>query len=145
MEISRGFLDSSVLVAALMSATGGSFHILTSLAGKFKLQINHYVLKETQRAIGRKFSMPEETKRTLFFILGSANIEVLSNPSEEELKRLNGVISKKDAPILAAALKYSDYLITLDKEFFNEKVQKLTKTHNLVIMRPGEFVEKFKT
>lgn len=42
----RVFVDSSILITALLSSRGGSFYILTQLKNKFHFQINNYVLDE---------------------------------------------------------------------------------------------------
>ena len=42
----RVFVDSSILIAALLSSRGGSFYILTQLKDEFQFQINDYTLEE---------------------------------------------------------------------------------------------------
>jgi predicted nucleic acid-binding protein len=46
MPKNRVFLDSSILITALLSSRGGSFYILTQLKDKLHFQINNYVLEE---------------------------------------------------------------------------------------------------
>lgn len=42
------FLDTSVLVAALLSQKGGSFYIITQLNDVYDFVINKFVLKEVE-------------------------------------------------------------------------------------------------
>ena len=49
------FVDSSVVIAALLSPEGGSFRILTECQDLFAFQINEYVLAETQEVLRSKF------------------------------------------------------------------------------------------
>jgi len=73
-------------------------------------------------------------------LLGLAKIEVLSNPSKVLVKRLTKVINKEDAPILASALANSNYLLTLDKDFLNEKLRNFARKNNILIFTPKEFI-----
>ena len=50
------FLDSSVIIAALLSGQGGSSYVLNQLRWDFHFQINEYVLAEVQEIIKTKFS-----------------------------------------------------------------------------------------
>lgn len=143
MERSSVFLDSSVLIAAVLSSSGGSFYILTKLHSKFKLQINEFVLEEIMRVLGEKFPTKKELKSRLFLLIGSAQVKVLSNPAKQEVIRLTKYIEKEDAPILASALQYSSFLITLDNDFLAHTVLEIAKLKGLVIMKPKDFIEKF--
>ena len=80
----------------------------------------------------------------LFLILGTSKISILPNPSKQEERRTAKLISKIDAPILAGALKHSDYLITLDNEFLKPEIQNLANKKSLSISRPKEFIGKFR-
>ncbi|MFH1462361.1 MAG: hypothetical protein ABIG08_01510 [bacterium] len=144
MVKNKVFLDTSILITALLSARGGSFYILTRLRDKYRFQINNYVLEETLMVLNKKFSHKSELKNYLFLLLGFAKIEILSNPSKSLLKRIPGIINKEDLPILISALQGSNYLLTLDKDFLNEKVRSFAKQSNLLIFTPKEFLFKLR-
>jgi predicted nucleic acid-binding protein len=138
------FVDSSVIIAALLSSEGGSFHILTQCQDWFAFQVNEYVLAETQdvalsSGIGRA-SSPE-----LFLLLGIAGISVLPNPSKRDVMRATKAVPRNDAPILASALRSSNYLLTLDNGFFTEPVPARAHDKSLVIAKPGDLLEKIRT
>ena len=130
-----------MLIAAVLSSSGGSFYILSKLHIKFELQINRFVLEETMQVLDEKFSARRELKNTLFLLLGSARVRVLPAPSKKEVTMLTKYIEKEDAPILASALRYSSFLITLDNDFLDEKVLKLAKAKGLAIIKPREFIQ----
>ena len=136
------FLDSSVIIASLLSAKGGSFYILSNLKDDFELQTNEYGLAEIQRILKNKFAGQPALLIQLFLILGTARITILPNPSKKEESRAAEYISAIDAPILASALSYSDYLVTLDNEFYKAEIMDLAKKKLLAVLKPKEFIEK---
>ncbi|OGE74063.1 MAG: hypothetical protein A3I07_01275 [Candidatus Doudnabacteria bacterium RIFCSPLOWO2_02_FULL_42_9] len=138
------FLDSSVIISSLLSTTGGSFYIINTLKDDFELQTNEYGLSEIQKTLKNKFADQPNLQNQLFLILGMAQITILPNPAKKEEKQAEKYISKIDAPILASALKHSDFLITLDNEFFNSGIINLAKEKALAIMKPKEFIEEFR-
>ena len=140
MAGNRVFLDSSILITAILSSQGGSFYILTQLKDKFYFQINNYVLEEVFEVLDKKFYSQKELKNYLFLLLGLAKVEILPNSSQSSLKRLFKVINREDAPILASALSNSNYLLTLDKDFLDEKVRDLARKNNVLIFTPKEFI-----
>jgi predicted nucleic acid-binding protein len=138
------FLDSSVIIASLLSATGGSFYIINALKDHFKFQTSEYGLMEIQNILKGKFASMPELQSRLFLTLGMANIAVLPGPVARDVQWTQQHVSKIDAPILASALRHSDFLITLDNEFFKPEVINLAKKKSLVIMKPKEFIERFR-
>jgi len=135
------FLDSSVIITALLSATGGSFYIIEHHKNDFAFQINKYSLDEIQDILGTKFAKQPELKTKLFLLLGIAQIKILENPSKKQVLEMAKYISENDAPILASALKHSDYLLTLDNEFLKPDTVEMAKKKSLTILKPKEFIE----
>lgn len=143
MERNRVFLDTSILITALLSSRGGSFYILSQLKERYRFLINKYVFNETLEVIEEKFPQKEELKSDLFSLLGSSKVEILSNPSKSSLKKVSKIINKEDAPVLLSALEHSDFLLTLDrKHFLNSEVIKFGKKYNLQILTPKEFLSE---
>ncbi len=134
------FVDTSVLIAAALSSTGGSFYILTTLSDRFQFQINEYVLQESIEVLEEKFSEQEDLKNTLFLLLGLAGIKVLPFPSFQAVKALDKIVNVKDAPILASALAQSAWLITLDQDFLQSAVLEFAAARGLTIVKPKEFI-----
>lgn len=84
MGKNSAFIDSSVIISALLSAKGGSFHILDRMHVDFTFQINHYVFDEVQRVLREKFKEQSDSSRRFFLLLGTGKVEVLTDPSKEE-------------------------------------------------------------
>lgn len=139
------FLDSSVLIAAVLSTRGGSFYILTHFRDKCEFQISEYVLEETIKVLNQKFKDREDLKGKLFLLLGWARVKVLSNPSHRKLKTIEKLMNIEDAPILASALGANSYLLTLDNDFLDEKLLSFARSKRLIILKPREFIQKFRS
>lgn len=112
------FLDSSALIAGIISETGAA-HVLLQLGETedIALTISEFVLNETERSITRK--SPENLENAKKEIQKS-NIKVLQDPSYKEIQaNLYLMDDPDDVPILLAAIKAKvDYLATHDHKHF---------------------------
>jgi len=142
MVKSKIFLDSSLLISATLSSTGGSFYILTSpkLNELIDLYINEYVLEESTRVIKTKFKNRHGIVSNFFLLLGVSNLTILPNPPRKDVAALSKVINMDDAPILASALEHCTYLLTLDKDFLGGQTIDYADRNNLFIMSPKDFI-----
>ncbi len=141
-RIEKVFIDSSTVISAILSPSGGSFCLIReSLFKNYTLLISDYVLEECIRILKTKF--PEKTY-ILPILLENFGFKITKDPSEKEVEKFIGIIDFKDAPILAAAIKHkADYLITLDKKhFLNQKVLEFIRDKKISILTPKEFLEK---
>ena len=141
MHKPRVFLDSSVIITALLSSRGASYYLLSQQSDVLDLRINEYVFEEVRRSLEVKFNDQPTLVSNLFLILGAASIEMISNPTTREVRATEAIISKKDAPVLASALTHSDYLLTLDNEFFKPAIIGTAKQKMLVILKPGDLIK----
>ena len=135
------FLDSSVIIAAILSPIGGSFRLIReSLFKNYALLISEYVLDECIRILGMKFPMKANI---LPLFLTNFNFKILRDPTQKEVENLIEIINFQDAPVLAGALKYKvEYLISLDKkDFLNQKVLEFARKKGLSILTPKEFLQ----
>ncbi len=135
------FLDSSVIISALLSARGGSFYILDFYKNNYTFQVNQYSLDEITDILGSKFASAPELKTKLFVMLGASQVEILPYPDKKLVLEALEYISKNDSPILASAAKNSDFLVTLDKEFFKTEIKVYASKQRLKIASPKEFIE----
>ena len=138
------FLDTSIFITALLSAKGGSFYILNTFQDRVDFCTNEYVLSEIEDVLQNKFSDKPDLRTKLFLLLGTADVTILPNRPKAEVTRLKKYISEKDAPILASALAGNNYLLTLDNEFFGQKIIELASSKKLTILKPKTFIETFK-
>lgn len=142
MPNQKTFVDSSVFIAALLSNRGGSFFILNNLRNYYHSVTNEYVMDEVLEAVDVKFSGRRELKSSLYLLVGLSDIEIVSNPSKSILKKISNMINKEDAPILASAiLEGCGYLLTLDNDFFENKLIDFANLSDLKIMKPKNFIE----
>jgi len=112
------FLDTSVIIAAVMSPTGGArllFHL--SQAETIRLVVGKGVLKETEEVLQRK---APHLLSLLAQLLDEANIEVERAPASKQMRRAKSLIEyMPDANVLAQAISAKpDWLISHDKEHF---------------------------
>lgn len=136
------FFDSSVLIASMLSETGGSAKILMYLEAKFfEGYISKPVVNEVNAVIARK--MPEMA--SIFQnLLKFSKLKIVEKVEPKLLKEAEKWISdKNDAPILAAAKQISaDIVLTLDlRHFIYDK--DVAKKCGMKILTPGEFLKGF--
>ncbi len=131
------FLDSSALIAGIISETGAA-HALLQL-GETKdivLMISELVINETKRSIARKSpdNLEDAQKE-----IKKAKIKILPDPSDEEiLANLYLIDDPDDVPILLAAIKAKvDYLATHDRKHFLDD-PKVSEKSGLKIGTPGD-------
>lgn len=102
-KIPEIFLDSSVIIAAVMSPTGGArllFHL--SQAQSIRLVMGKGVLQETEEVLQRK---APRLLGLLAQLLDEANIEVGTAPTAKHLKLAKSLIAyEPDANVLAQAI-----------------------------------------
>ncbi len=134
------FADSSVLIAGAGSRSGASRAVLTMAEiGLFKLVVSRQVLDECERNLRKKLpaALPLFAE-----LLAAINLEIIADPSAEEVSRWESLIEAKDAPILAAAVVTApDRFLTLNPKDFTPAV---ADQSGLLIQSPGEFVQEIR-
>lgn len=138
----RIFLDTSVLITALLSARGASFYLLVEHRSTFRFFINDYVLQETIGVLRRKF-LKKKLASPLHLLLGFARVDVLPNPSLHNLELLRGVVEEEDTPILASALAHCDVVLMLDHGFFTPTAQERC-SGRIAIHTPASFLQEIR-
>ena len=117
-KIPEIFLDTSVIIAAVMSPTGGArllFHL--AQADTVKLLVGSDVLDEAEEVIRRK---APELLGLLAQLLDEAGIEISKPPTPAQQKKARSLLSyAPDAKVLAQAMAAkSDWLVSHDKKHF---------------------------
>jgi predicted nucleic acid-binding protein len=140
MRKRRVFVDSSVMVAALLSPTGGSSHILNNLCGSFAFETNEYAITEMKEAFSKKFK-DNRLANKLHILIGLSGMRVLSDPDPTIVTRMEKYVPSNDATILASAMIKNDCLLTLDKGFFKDSIVSFARKHKVSILKPKEFIE----
>ena len=131
------FLDSSALIAGIISETGAA-HVLLQLGETedIALTISELVLNETKRSIARKKAENLEIAEQE---IQKSNIKILQDPSHEEIQaNLYLMDDPDDVPILRAAIKAKvDYLATHDHKHFLDN-PKVAERAGIKIGTPGD-------
>jgi len=137
-EATRLFFDSSCLIAAAGSPTGGSSLLLAICArGFLKGAVSHAVLAEAEGNILTNLP-PSALTRYRQEIL-RIPLVVAPVPSMTERDAAAPITGEKDAHVLASALHVgADYLITLDKRLIAQIMQEAQLS--LHAHSPGEFI-----
>jgi putative PIN family toxin of toxin-antitoxin system len=112
------FLDTSVIIAAVMSPAGGArllFHL--SQAEIIHLVVGKGILKETEEVLQRK---APHLLGLLAQLLDEANIEVEKAPTSKKMRLAESLIEyMPDANVLAQAISAKpDWLVSHDREHF---------------------------
>ena len=132
------FFDSSCLIAAAGSPTGGSSLLLAICArGFLRGTVSHAVLAEAEGNILSNLP-PQALTRYRQEIL-SIPLTVAPIPSTAEREAAAPVTGEKDAHVLASALRVrADYLITLDKRL----TARIAHNEQLFLqaLSPGAFI-----
>jgi predicted nucleic acid-binding protein len=131
------FLDSSALVAGVLSETGAA-HVLVLLGESedILLTVSEMVIIESERAITLK--SPRNVPVLLNAIV-SSNLTILRDPSAKEVgANLYLISDPNDVPILLAAMKAKvDYLATHNRKHFLDDPTVAEKS-GLRIGTPGD-------
>ena len=136
------FIDSSVIIAALISKTGASREVLIFRESSFfEGWISTKVIDEVTKVIERKSLILENDLKE---ILNVANLKVVKKLDPFLLLETSKWIKdKNDAHILAAAKQADvDIILTLDIRHFIKDLE-VSKKSGLKIMTPGEFIKGF--
>lgn len=135
------FLDTSALIAGIISPTGAAHEILRMCEiGLIELFMSKQVITEADRNISSKLPALILDYRLLMQALAPIMAE---DPPLNEVERFVKIIHDQDAPILASAVRAKvDYLITWNTRHFLKSEVKAAV--NFKIMTPGEFLEQFR-
>jgi predicted nucleic acid-binding protein len=131
------FLDSSALIAGVISSTGAARILLVmSETGQIEVFISEHVIAESERALARKVphALPEFRQS-----IRDAQPKIVQNPTQKEIRdHLYLIGDPGDVPILLAAMKAKvDYLATHNRRHFLDDAAVAEKT-GLKIGTPGD-------
>lgn len=143
MEVKRWrvFLDTSALIAGVVSPTGAAREVLRLCeAHLVDLVLSRQVLTEADRNLSSKLPVVLPDYRALLTQLAPL---IAEDPSPQSVKEAAKVIHHKDAPILAAAREAEvDYLITWNTRHFQTGTVRAFV--QFPVVTPGEFLKDFR-
>ena len=132
------FLDSNVIISGLVSDKGAPRVILDLLCLGLPMlagATGEYNIIEIERNLIKKMPAALPVYKKYLPLL---NLEVIPLPSSGEIKKLSGLTSDKDVPVLASAVSGNvDFLVTGDKKDFI----KLKGEYSFKVLSPAEFLD----
>jgi predicted nucleic acid-binding protein len=136
----RVFLDTSALLAGVMSSKGAARQILIAAElHLIELLLSSDVLIEADRNISKRFPQLVTDYRNFIHACSPTLVE---DPTREEVHASAPLVGADYAPILAAALKTkADFLITWNTNDF--MTDKIPANLPMKIMNPGQFIEEW--
>jgi predicted nucleic acid-binding protein len=138
----RVFLDTSVVIAAVLSPTGGARKLfLLGEAGLMQLVVGPTVLRECQEVVQRKVptSLPD-----LAQLLANGSLETSQAPTSKQVDAARAHVQySPDAHVLAEAiLAKPDWFVTHDKEHFLKHRSRIDLPFE--IGTPGDVLQRYK-
>ena len=131
------FLDSSALIAGVISKAGAAYVLLElGEQEEILLTISEMVIVESERSIAKK---SPKNLNSLHEAIKTANLKIVQDPSSEEKEaNLYLIDDPDDVPILLAAMKAKvDYLATHNRKHFLDDPAVAEKS-GLKIGTPGD-------
>ena len=131
------FMDSSALMAGVISATGAA-RVLLELGGEgaLKLIISEQVAAETERNLARKVPAALPAFRQA---VRQAGVRLVKDPPPELVRQAAGLVSHQaDVPVLLAAIETrADYFVTLNRRHFIDD-PRVAQAAGIRIGSPGD-------
>ena len=133
----RVFVDANVLIAGADSTSGASYAILRlAEVGLFQPVVSRQVLDEAERNLRKKLprALPNFAAQ-----MARLRLQIVSDPTPDEVMPWIAIIHPSDAPLLCAAVKASvDRFLTLNTRHFTPEVAAMS---GLLIQTPAQFME----
>lgn len=130
----NAFLDSSVVIAACVSARGASRAIFDGAAANhWTLQTSNYVLAEVEVNLSQ---LPDASAGSREGLRASLTIV----PDITTFDWIATFREAKDRPILYTAAAWADVLLTLDRRSFADLLG--GSFYGLAVLKPGDFLER---
>lgn len=129
------FLDSSVLIAATLSASGSARDLLNhGFRGAYALIISADVVAECERNMGVKAPAALPLLRVFLTLLPAR-----SEPSAEQVVDAAAFIEAKDAPIIPAAVAAgATFLVSYDRRHLLAQAAAIRERYGIVATTPDE-------
>lgn len=134
----RAFIDSSVLIAAVRSPSGGSAALLAYAAREeFEAVISDDVVQEVERHFGEVVPALASYWQLLFALIPFQ----MASPTVEDVKQAGNYTHSKDKAIVAGATVGNvAYLVTLDKRHLLGEKEEIELHVGFEIVRPEDML-----
>jgi predicted nucleic acid-binding protein len=134
------FVDSSVLIAAAISATGRARSLLLDgLRGQIALFVSDFVLAECERNLSKK------APRALpgFSVFRELLAPSIVNPAKEIVDECMRVVDAKDAPIVAGArMCQAEWLVSYDRQHLVNQSERIWERFRIRVGTPEDYFNR---
>lgn len=135
-NVFRVFVDSNILISAMLTDTSISRKLLLLLAEEHHLIICSYSITEVSRVLKKRF--PNKLNEWDHF-LSRLEFELAYTPLDFSTFPTPHIRDEKDIPILVSALlAQPDIFISGDQDFHTPEIQE-----HLVVYTPAQFLKYF--
>lgn len=135
-DVFRVFVDSNILVSAMLSNTSVSRKLLLLITEEHHLVLCNYTLTEVSRVLNKRF--PNKLSDWDHF-LSHLEFELAYTPSDISTFPAPYIRDEKDIAILVSALlAQPDIFISGDHDFHTREIK-----NHLVVYTPAEFLKYF--
>lgn len=132
----RVFIDTNVIISAMLSETSLCRKLLLLLAEKYQIIICSYTLTEVTRVLERRFPNKLAAWDRMLVAL---DFELVYTPTDFTGIKAPYIRDEKDLPILVSAIiAQPDILVTGDYDFHTNEIREY-----LVVYTPSEFLQYF--
>lgn len=140
--MTRVFMDSSALFAAIISSTGAARELIRlAINENIQLVISEDVVTETRRNISGK---AQELAPLLDWLIENVNFELLPSPDKEAVWSAETYVAQKDAFIIAAAIHADvDYVATFDRKHLIDPPE-VNEKSGLHVATPGDILNNIR-
>ena len=134
----KAFADASVIIASIISPTGGSRELLKRHSqGEIQLLVNLYVVLEAKRNLTQKSPHNVGNVDMLIDLLALELVDL----EAQRVREVAEYTEMKDAPVVAGAIMGKcQYLLTYDKQHLLDKPEIATQS-GLIIATPGDLLQ----
>lgn len=131
------FLDASVVIAALLSPSGGSARLSKLVKDKTIIGITSQTVIDEIKKHQRKI---KKSEKEIGEFIAWNNFLVRRRIKKTEIKKYFGKIDQNDAHLIAGAnLTHCEYLVTLDKKHLLKK-EITSQFKPLIILSPKDLL-----
>jgi predicted nucleic acid-binding protein len=133
-DLSRAFVDASVLMAASLSASGSARVLFTTdVREHVVLYVSPLVLQETERNLYRK--APQGLG--MFRELATRLADTVVHPPSDFVERVGQHIELKDAPIVAGTRTAgAAFLVTYDRRHLLSHAEVIHRLYGVAVVTP---------
>lgn len=132
----RVFVDSNVLISALLAANSVPGQVLSLVLSNHRLVLCDYCVAEVAQVLQRKF--PTTMLKWERFLV-SLDCEIVPTPADLSIVAGPGIRDAKDLPVLVSALMAQpDVLISGDADFPTADIAEY-----LTVYTPRQFISRF--